>query len=204
MAFIPALNTAQAVIAYISANGEEAKNVLHFQRSTGPITEVQMDGLRDLLFAWLDTYWAGAASAQWQTDLITLRDMTVQDGMIKQYVVTVNGLDGGPAMNAATTVAMSFRTGLAGPSRRGRAYHVGLRKDGVVGSTLTSAESTALINAWSGLPVELDGSGWTWVVASYRSGGAPRATALLTPITNVILTDPIVDSMDSRKPRDLE
>lgn len=204
MAFIPAVNTVQAVISYLSEYGEDAKNVQHFSRSAGPITELQMDGLFTVLTSWLTTYWAGVASDSWQTDLITLRDMTVQDGPIKQYISLVNGGNVSNDLPAQNTVAMSTRTGLAGPSRRGRMFHVGLRSAGVNGSTLLSSETTALSAAYNQLVEELDGTGWTWVVASFRSNNAPRTTALLTPITNVIITDVIVDSMDSRKPRDLQ
>lgn len=204
MPFVPALNTAQVVISYLSEWGEDAKNVMHFRNTAGAITSAGMDDLKGLIYTWLNDEWADLASDSWQTDLIVIRDMTVQDGLIKQYVETVNGTDPTGGLPAQDTVAISWRTGFAGPSRRGRTYHVGLRAADRQGSTIQSASVTALIARYSAILTVLLASDWEFVIASFVSGGAPRTTALLTPVTHCILSDVIVDSMDSRKPRDLQ
>lgn len=204
MPFVPALNTAQVVISYLSEWGEDAKNVMHFRHTPGAITSGAMDALKALVQAWITTDWAPTASDSWQTDLMVIRDMTLQDGMIKQYVVSDNGLDPSGGLPAQNTVAVSWRTGFAGPSRRGRTFHVGLRAADRLGSTIQPASVTTLVAAYTELINKFDGEDWEFVIASFISEGEPRVTALLTPVTHCILSDVIVDSMDSRKPRDLQ
>lgn len=200
MAFVPALNTVRLAINYISETLEVATNVLHFRYLGGAISEPAVLDLFAAVKAWQTASWAPQASEDWQTDLYEARDMTVQEGGIYTDIETIPGLYTSPALPAQNTIAISLRTGLSGRSRRGRTYHVGLTEEQVVGSRVVLATATGLAAAYTALIAAVDGDDWQWVVASYVSNGAPRATALLTPITACILTDTIVDSMDTRKP----
>jgi len=201
MPFVPALNTVRTAINFISATGEKATNVLHFRNADGAINVAAINVLHDLLEDWLTTYWAGVSSQDWQTDLFVSTDMTVPDGIQATRLVTISGTVASPSLPAQNTLAVSLRTGNTGRSRRGRVYHVGLAEQQVVGSRVNLLDATNIPAAYAQLRVVLDVGQWEWVVASYVSGGVPRETALLSRITECILTDTVVDSMDTRKPR---
>lgn len=201
MPFIPALNTMRVSLNFLSSHGEAATNVIYVRDTLGAPDVARMNALIDAIEVWLNTIWDTEVSNQWQTDFISVRRMNVAEDIVATRILTVNGAHASPSLPAQDTVAISLRSGLAGRSRRGRLYHVGLREDLVNGSTLTSAATTAMVFIYMQLLGQIEGIDMQWVVASFVSGGSPRATALLTPITDIILTDPIVDSMDSRKPR---
>lgn len=201
MAFVPALNVLRVAVQYISSRGEDAVNVLHFRHTGGAITAPQVENLFDALDTWFSTYWADLASNTWQTDFYSAVDLTVEGGAVYSRVSTATGGSTAQALPAHDTVAVSLRSGFSGRSRRGRIYHVGLAEDMTENSTLTNAASATFITTYTALLAAAAGEGWELVIASFISNGAPRTTALITPVTNVILTDVIVDSMDKRKPR---
>lgn len=201
MAFIPALNTLRVNVGFISSAGESASNQFHFRNSNGAIANSDVQALYDVLDAWFETDWANVASNQWQTDFFSGVDLTAPDGAAYTRVATHSGDRTSPALPAQDTVAMSWRTGFSGRSRRGRTYHVGLTEDMVVHSTLQASPMAAMLEKYSLLITNVIAADWQLVIASFRANKQPRLTALLTPVTNVILTDVIVDSMDSRKPR---
>lgn len=200
MPFIPAEDTARVAIKFLSANGEDATNVLHFQNTADGANPASMTALLDLLEDWLETDWAPAASQDWQTDFIEAVSINNADGPLVTRVLTVNGTVTQPALPAQDTIAVSARTGLSGRSRRGRIFHVGMPKTFVTGSTITSAGSAQLLASYEALLDTLAPSDWRYVIASFVANKVPRTTALLTQVTGFILTDVIVDSMDSRKP----
>lgn len=200
MPFVPAANTIRVATRFLSVTGEQAVNVQHFQADPGPVTPASITAFLTAYKAWYSASWVNVASSSWQTDLFEVRDMTSAEGIVVSDVETITGVLAGASLPAQNTIAISTRTGLAGRSRRGRVFHVGLDEASVVGSRVVLAAATNLVDVYNGLIDALDGSGWVWVVASFVSNGAPRATALLTPITSVILTDTVVDSMDTRKP----
>lgn len=200
MAFVPALNVLRVAVQYISSRGESAVNVLHFRDQLGAIDGARVAELFDQLDAWYTNDWADLASNTWQTDFYSAVDLTVPEGAVYTRVSTATGGSSSQALPAQNTIAVSLRTGFSGRSRRGRIYHVGLAEDMTENSTLTSAASATFITTYTSLLTSVNNVDWQLVVASFVSNGAPRTTALISPVTNVILTDVIVDSMDKRKP----
>lgn len=203
MAFVPAEDVLRVAVQYISSRGENAVNVFHFKNlDTGP-TSVTVPVLFDILDDWFAEDWADAVSNTWQTDFYSAVDLSVPEGAVYTRVSTATGLVSADALPAQNTVAMSWRTGFSGRSRRGRTYHVGLPETLVENSTLTSAGSATLLNSYNGLLTRLNPGDWKLVIASFVSNRAPRAAALVSQVNAVILTDVIVDSMDKRKPRSI-
>lgn len=201
MAFIPATNVLRVAVQYISSRGENAVNVMHFRDLSGAIDDTRVELLFDALDAWYLNEWADLASNTWQTDFYSAVDLTGPDGAVYTRVSTATGGSSAQALPAQNTVAVSLRSGFSGRSRRGRIYHVGLAEDMTENSTLTSSASATFITTYTALLTRVAAENWQLVIASFVSNGAPRAAALITPVTNVILTDVIVDSMDKRKPK---
>lgn len=201
MPFVPALNTLRLAVQYISSRGENAVNVMHFQHQSGAINQTAVTSLFDALDDWYTNTWADLASNTWQTDFYSGVDLTEPEGAVYTRVSTATGGSTAQALPAQNTIAISLRTGFSGRSRRGRIYHVGLAEDMTENSTLTSAAAATAITTYTALLDAVNSEGWKLVIASFVSNGAPRTTALITPVTSVILTDVIVDSMDKRKPR---
>jgi hypothetical protein len=203
MPFVPAVDTVRTAIDFLSSGGETATNVQYFRDLLGTPTAGRINALHSAISDWLSGSWANVASNQWQSDLITSRVMNTEDDIVVTSVITINGVLAAPALPAQNTIAVSTRTGLTGRSRRGRLFHVGLDETSVVNSTIQGTASANIVSAYNALVSAVAGDDWQWVVASFVGNGAPRVTALLTPITNVILTDVIIDSMDTRKPRSI-
>ncbi len=201
MPFVPANDVVQVSIHFLSATLERATNVIYVYNANGVSSAADVQDVLDSVKTWLTNEWAGVASDRWQTDYLVGRDMNTQEGYIVTDVETINGTVSGGSLPAATTIAMSLRTGLSGRSRRGRIFHVGLPVTFVTDSAVTVGGASSLIDAYNALLPILIGNDQQLVVASFVSGGAPRSTALTTPVLDVILTDRIVDSQDGRKPR---
>lgn len=201
MPFVPAVDTVRLAINYISETLEVGTNVLHFQNTANGVSTPTVADLLTAVKAWQTAEWADVASEDWQTDYYEVRDMTQQEGLVVQDIETIPGTLTSPSLPAQNTIAISLRTGLAGRSRRGRLYHIGIGETNAIGSRVSVAYATNLAAAYTALIATTAAVDWRWVVASYVSDGAPRTTALLTPITNCILVDTIIDSMDTRKPR---
>jgi hypothetical protein len=201
MPFVPALNTVRLAIDFLSVTGDEGTNVQYFRDIEGVPNPTTINNLLTGVKGWLTASWANVASDDWQVDILTARVMNTADDIIITDVETIPGLLASPTLPSQDTIAISTRTGLTGRSRRGRLYHVGLSEVQVEGSRVILAAATNLVTAYNALVSAAENAGWEWCVASFVSAGAPRSTALLTPITNVILTDTVVDSMDTRKPR---
>jgi len=201
MPFVPAPDTVRVAINYISETLEEATNVLHFVNTEGIVTTTSIGELLTVIKAWQAEEWAPVASEDWQTDYYEVRALETQEGIIVQDIETIPGELTSPSLPAQNTIAISLRTGLTGRSRRGRLYHVGIGETNAIGSRISVAYATNLAAAYTALRTALVPTDWRWVVASFVSEGAPRTAALLTPITNCILVDTVIDSMDTRKPR---
>lgn len=201
MPLAPAADVARVAINFISVTLEVGTNVFHFRKTTPGVTAETLDDLNVAVADWIDLRWAGVASDDWQSDLIVATDLTVAEGLQRQLLHTFNGTVASPSLPAQNTVAVSFRTGLTGRSRRGRAYHVGLAESMAEGSRLTLAAATNIPAQYFSLIATAALAGWTWGVLSYVENGVPRVTPLFTPITDCILVDTIIDSMDTRKPR---
>lgn len=201
MAFIPALNTARLGIEWHSNGGLYAVNTIYCQKIAGAITAQSLIDLADVIAASFFTLAAKPVSNNLHLARITARDMTSQndDVVTQSYGTAYDGDLTSPLLPAQNTFAVSLRTGLAGKSFRGRLYHPGMTEDSAIGSFVDSARAAAIVNMWSTInsALVLDNL-FRWVVASFYADKAPRATALLTPVTTVTFTDLRMDTLRTR------
>jgi len=98
-----------------------------------------------------------------------------------QVVGAIN-VDSEPNQSACV---VNLKTGNRGRSYRGRFYLPGITQNDVVDSLLTTDAQGAYGDALSLFETDVEALGWTWVVASQYTNGAPRVTGVTTPITEV-------------------
>lgn len=110
------------------------------------------------------------------------------------------GVHSGNSLPLNATLAISFRTAGRGRSSRGRNYVPALPEDEVIGNTVDNDYLTLIQDYYVGIASAIDGidSPAALVVVSRMSGGEPRETALVQPITSITVTDGYVDSQRRR------
>ena len=132
---------------------------------------------------------------------IELKDLTAEDSFVKIVTVNEDGDAAGGIAPLNVTKRINFGTGLGGRSFRGANYWPYSLTSELSGSYYVASNVNLYVSVYlqflpSGalaLPVDTQ-----WVVVSTVSNGAPRATGLTTPITNVYVSGLDVDSMRSR------
>lgn len=100
--------------------------------------------------------------------------------------------------NVSYTV--SFVTALRGRSFRGRNYIAGIPADGADGNQIDPTFRTGLLSFYDTLRNAVATEGWTMVVVSRTSNGAPRVTGVTTPINAITTYDTYLDSQRRRLP----
>lgn len=195
-------NAAKCVLRYV-IDGQLMINDLVFTNEVEGVTPL---GLADL----------SQAVGQWAVDnilpllaedvvfgVVTARDLSTNPGF--EFERSFGPFQGGVASEAAPNnvcITVSFRTGVAGRSFRGRNYISGIPNSSITLNVLNTPFANDIIGAYNLL---LAGGGvlpanWVWVVLSNFHNGVARAVGLTSQIQNSILTDTIVDSQRRRLP----
>jgi hypothetical protein len=202
MAFIPVLDTAQVQL-YGRIDGQQTVNDLYFTNTTPGITLGELGDLADAIRAWYVSSMLTLLSSAFSLERVHARDLTDQFS----FAVDVNagpssGSSGGAFVPNNVAPCISFRTGTAGRSGRGRNYIPGVPQPVVDGNTLTPGFIADAQAAYGSLlPGEgMVPAGWVWVVVSRYTGGAPRPAGIATPVLTALFTDNIVDSQRRRLP----
>lgn len=201
MAFIPVPNTAQVAVVQ-DQQGEEVINTLYFK------TALTIDGnLLDQLCAGVYAYWSTNMLAIQNEfsglSYVEARDLTVPNGALGQFGnPAINpGLIAGPASPNNVTLAISFRTGFAGRSFRGRNYWVGFGEAQTANNRVDLTLADAIQAAYDGMKgADAVAEDWRWVVVSRRFNNAPRVTGIATNVTGALIVNPVVDSQRRRLP----
>jgi len=200
MPFVPMLNTVQAEFVY-TWNNQICQNVLQFE-AAGSLSVPNMLELGAELVTWYDTLLQPLQSTFCALTSIRLTDMTAEfaPGLDYSTGLPLVGTAGTDSMPNNVSISLTKRTVFRGRSFRGRIYQVGMVESQVQGNVVLATPLANMIAAWEDLLAFSTASeSWTMVVASKFEGGAPRATALLTPVIN-ISSDGIVDSQRRRLP----
>jgi hypothetical protein len=194
--FIPFPNMAQLTLQFSVPDGDIAENVFNVQRSsawTGAGLTAMAQGLQDWWYAG-----AGGTSdyRQYQHSSVALvqttaRDLTTQGGRVVSVPANQAsnvGASGSAIIQNGLTFSLTARTGLAGPSQRGRTFLVGLTSgflDAGDVNKVQAAEVAVLITAFNALITKVAAvdAACTLVVASRRHNNLWRSTGQTTPIT---------------------
>jgi len=202
MPFVPAVNTMLMFTEYIGPASNLVGNTYWIRDDTGQPTVARMQAANTLFVNFHAATLRLQQGIPYALTTIRTRDMTVQSGAIADLDIAppVPGTFSGDVLPANATFSVSLRTGFAGRSRRGRIYHVGLAEGQVTADFLITANVTAIVNAYTTWLTTLAAQQYSWVIASRISGGVPRATALITPITAIFAVDARVDTQRRRLP----
>jgi len=207
MPFVPVTNCVEFEMRMLW-DGQKVENTLYFGRGFAP-TAAQMLAMATLLANWWGTDYANFVAASVDLVEVYATDLTSVSGPTVSYVPpsTISGSLALEAEPNNVSLCVSFRTGSRGRSFRGRNYVVGLTEPALVLSTVQPSTVTAILAAYNQLLSIGTGTGWTWDVVSRYSGvdpttgkPIPRAAGIRTPITSVVVVDPVVDSQRRRLP----
>jgi len=207
MVFVPVNNTVEVVIKHLQAD-EEAVNTVYFKRAA-EWSAATLQGLADAIQSWHNTSVRPLQGFDTTLQTLHLRDLTTENGIVHDEtpgIIVPGGVQEDSAANNVT-MAVSFRTGLAGRSFRGRNFIVGLPKSHVVDNRVSAGNRGAWLVAYAELLTLGGAFGANWVVVSRYSGKdsqgkpLPRAAGIATTITSVIFVDDVVDSQRRRLPK---
>jgi len=207
MAFIPVANTVEFEMRML-CDGQKVENTLYFGRNFAP-TAAQMLALATLLANWWGTEYANFVADTVDLVEVYATDLTSVSGPTVSYVPpsTISGSLALEVEPNNVSLCVSFRTANRGRSFRGRNYVVGLTEPALVKSTVQPSTVTAILAAYNQLLSIGTASGWSWEVVSRFSGvdpttgkPIPRTTGVRTPITSVVVVDPVADSQRRRLP----
>lgn len=155
----------------------------------------------------LNTWWSTEIKPL-QANTVTLREIygkVMIAGAAPEYTETTGLPSAGTKVGASqpnnVSLAISFRTGFAGRSFRGRNYIIGL----VEGDVTNNQVGAAVLNAWQTAYQQLLPAGGylnfgVWSVYSQFTNGDLRPTGVATSIIAAVFTNDIVDSQRRRLP----
>lgn len=202
MPFIPVEDTAHIRIEG-RADGQQSINDLYFRHSTGPIAAADMVGLVTAIRTWYTDTMAPLLNENWVATAVHGRDLTAPIAAVADLGFTsVQGGVTGEAAPNNCSMAVSFRSGLAGRAYRGRNYVPMLTNSEVSGNYIDPAFATGIVDGYSEL---LFGggalpAGWVWVIVSRFLNNEPRVAGIFTEVFSVLVTDLVVDSQRRRLP----
>lgn len=200
MAFIPVPNVAKVAIEQ-RLDGEPVVNTLHFYNANG-WSNASLTTLGTAIQGW----WVNGLSPNLSTSLvleqIVATDLSAQispQATVEAGALLIGDVPGDCAPNNAA-LCVSLRSSFRGRSARGRNYVAGIPDSVRTRSRLTDTFLTAIVDAYEQLLTVGPQTSSTWVIVSLRSNKAPRAQGVFLPVTNIVVVDNVLDSMQRRLP----
>lgn len=198
MPFVPVSNTVEVTIKCLY-DQQLAENTLYFTHDAGAPSTADIADLLATLESWFGTNLLSAASQDVQLFSLHGRDLTTSAGPQADRSSGMTGVLLDPQLPNNDTLAISFRTGVAGRSFRGRNYIIGLTTAQVTRNIVNPDVLSILLAAYEALPTAVSPD-WAHVVVSRKSGGLWRTEGVATPVASYVVTDNIVDSQRRRLP----
>lgn len=202
MAFVPVPNTVM-VEAVFELGGQVIENTYYFE--AGPAMTPNETTITELLTQIRTTI---------QTDLLpTLTTAIALVRLVGTLLTAVESLSvtlnvsppatggvGTDPLPSNVAYCVTFLTSARGRSFRGRNYVAGFGDGQFTGNIITSGVRTALLAFYTELLAATEALGWSMVVVSRFTAGAPRVTGVTTPITGFTTFDTVADSQRRRLP----
>lgn len=198
MAFVPAVDCAEAVIGFIG-DGGNYNNVLNFKYATA-YDQSNIDDLADAVDGAVGSDYLAILSDQVSYVNTHVRGLTSSvdlEGVANASAST--GGDSDSPLPSNATLCVSLRTGLTGRSARGRFYSVGATfGDVLTADVFTAAYVAAVVATIVAISTQAGAAGWTLVVLSRRNAGVALTAAVARPVTQIYAVDNNVDSQRRR------
>jgi hypothetical protein len=206
MPFIPVPNSAEVEIR-MELDSQKVENTLWFE-TTAPPTSANLADLTAALYDWWVAEYSPLVTSQLILREIVATSQDTATGPQDTFAPPVlsTGTDTGAPLPNMVSLTVSFRTGFRGRSFRGRNYVVGITEPQVVNNNIDPTLVTAWRSAYDAILTSLGSTDYTWVVASRFSGvdgdghPIPRVTGIVTPVTTVVVVDPVLDVQRRRLP----
>ena len=168
-------------------DGHVTVNVFHV-KYPGPIFTADLTALGALVVNWWTTNMITYMGANLNLTKVGMRDLTTAGSLQQDYVtgLPVTGTDaGGPQPNNVALVS-TLRSAFAGRSYRGRIYTPGICDDQMTTvNEVSTGFAAAMSTNYGILASDIATAGAALVIASFRTAGAPRASAVLTAVTAI-------------------
>jgi len=200
MASVPAVNCAVATVQGVN-NFRPVSFGLNFHFSAGPYAQSDIEALAEEVDAWVGANALNLICNEAAYTNTHVRGLT--NNLDLEADNATNAAPGnqlGETMPNNVSFVVSHRTGLTGRSGRGRTYLWGLATVSLSANEdvfLTTFADQA-VDEFEALDSFVAPIGWEHVVLSRHSGGVPRATALIIPVTQYVYTDLKVDTRRKR------
>lgn len=162
---------------------------------------VDLEEVATLVWDWWDASIAPMVSDAVDLVKVRARDMSAPNSWVYEYTdsTPVNGNVSAGILPGNATMTVKFGTGLAGRSKRGRNYVIGLTEDQVSGDNVAGATVSAYIAAYEGLQTLLVAEGMAHVVASRANCTDPETPCSGNTYTVInYSSDGVVDSQRRR------
>lgn len=198
MAFVPVPNGFLARVRYTLFD-QLIENTLWFITADPP-SEVLTPIASTVLDAWGDNVMP-LLSQDLTLREVYVTDESEQNGGSATATFGTGPLAGGVSNSGLpgnVALCVSFRTAQRGRSFRGRIYLPGLYETAVTGNQIGSTIATSLVNAVETAVAAVEALGAIHAVVSRYANGAPRTTAVATPVVAYLATDLTVDSQRRR------
>jgi len=202
---VPAPNTVQAVIEYqLDTSGTEDdtrfwQNSVYFERISGGVDFGNATALAIALADWWGEFLSPRLPARVLGRQIAIYDLTTVRTLV-QFRGLFLSPGGSPFDPMPLNVALriEFVTGVPGRAFRGNNTISGVPTNYVRLNKINELWATGIVAVYQLLlPLAAD-HGWNWVVCSRSIDGAPRSSAVNTPVINCEFADLDVDSWRGR------
>lgn len=181
-------------------NGKVVVNIYHVT-TADPITTVKLEAIAQVFIDWWTTIQLDNVSDEVALIGVTAMNLDVPNGeKIELPVVpAVYGTVVGGSVPNNVALVIGLRTAQTGRSFQGRTYIAGLGDQEVTQNTISTARLGTFIIAFATLDVDLLAINSQLVVASFVSGGVPRAEGIATQV-DAISGNTRVDTQRRRLP----
>jgi hypothetical protein len=201
MAFIPVPNTVEMTLR-AQVFGQECVNTQYATLAAGVPTAAQVE---EVCAAWRDVVLDHLNLWHNQTTFIEVhgRDLSTDDGPVADisFDAGVTGSVSSGALPNNVSLAIQFRSGVAGRSNRGRNYLFGIAETYLADANhVTSVFANAVHTYYGDVGSAIVAAGFEWVIVSRYHDGAPRVSGQVLPINSHGFADFTIDSQRRRLP----
>lgn len=183
MTFIPAAGCYRVAMEFLNTDGIVGVNVYNCTHGTGEFS-ANADAINTVFSEWYATHLQLYITANWAWHNLQVRDISVADGEVINFNpgAGMSGLDADTPDANGAAMTVTWQTGFAGKSKRGRTYVLGVAATHRNTTDYLTAIITPMQTVFDSLLSAMTDNDSRLQVVSYRHDNAPRVSALVTEI----------------------